>query len=52
VEAESQRWGEDLGDFDLDHLSEVSVSREKQAERERMLRSVWVWWQDLPHERS
>ena len=52
VEAESQRWGEDLGDFDLDHLSEVSVSREKQAERERMLRSVWIWWQDLPHGRS
>ncbi len=52
IEAHSQRWGEDLGEFDLDHLSEVSVSLEKQAERERMLRSVWSWWQDLPHERS
>ncbi len=52
VEAESQRWGEDLGAFDLDHLSEVSVSLAKASERERMLRSVWIWWQDLPHDRS
>jgi hypothetical protein len=52
VEAESQRWGEDLGEFDLDHLSEVSVSLDKHDERNRMLHGVWIWWQDLPHGRS
>jgi triacylglycerol lipase len=43
VAAESQRFGEDLGTYDLDHLSEVGVDSEKRAERQKFLGRVWAW---------
>ncbi len=43
VPAQSQAWGEDLGEYDLDHLSEVGVDEEKRAERQRLLSRLWDW---------
>lgn len=36
VTSASQRFGEDLGEFDLDHLSEVDVDEAKRPEREKL----------------
>jgi triacylglycerol lipase len=40
VTGESQRFGDDLGEFDLDHLSEVSSDAEKRPERYRLLSKI------------
>ncbi len=41
VPSASQRFGEDLGEFNLDHLSQVGVDEGKRAERTRLLDSVF-----------
>ena len=43
VPRESQVFGEVLGEFDLDHLSEVGLGPEKEDERSRLLGAVWKW---------
>ena len=43
VPRESQRFGDDLGAYDLDHISEVGVDTDKRIERLRFLNRVWVW---------
>ncbi len=41
IPAESQKWGEDLGEYDLDHLSEIAVDSAKRGERARFLEASW-----------
>lgn len=43
VEGESQRMGHDLGEFDLDHLSEVSMDPTKESEQIRLLKTMLDW---------
>jgi hypothetical protein len=38
-----QRFGEDLGQYDLDHLSEINADEAKRGERKRLLESVWYF---------
>lgn len=44
IPGESQKWGEDLGEFDLDHLSEIAVDPEKRAERLRLLERIQAFF--------
>jgi len=37
----NQSFGHDLGQYDLDHISEVGVELSKNAERQRLLETVW-----------
>lgn len=41
VGRDSQTWGDDLGEYDLDHLSEVAVDAAKRSERARFLARTW-----------
>jgi len=43
VPAQSQRWGADLGEYNLDHLSTVGVDRAKHLERMRFLDRYFDW---------
>jgi len=43
IPAESQRFGVDLGEYDLDHISEVSSESFKKEERQRFLNSLVPW---------
>lgn len=43
VPGSSQHFGDELGNFDLDHISEVGVDPEKRTERSRFLNAVWTW---------
>lgn len=43
VPGESQRFGEDLGELDLDHISEAGADAPKRLERHRFLDAVWSW---------
>lgn len=43
IPASSQKFGEDLGSYDLDHISEVNVDPDKSSERQRMLQSIWAF---------
>lgn len=45
IPASSQKFGEDLGSYDLDHISEVNVDPDKHSERQRMLESIWAFIQ-------
>jgi pimeloyl-ACP methyl ester carboxylesterase len=40
---ESQRFGQDLGTYDLDHLSQVARDPGKRTERQRLLRAIWAF---------
>jgi hypothetical protein len=40
VEAQAQSFGETLGSFDLDHLSEVAAHPQKSAERRRLIEAI------------
>jgi pimeloyl-ACP methyl ester carboxylesterase len=44
VPGENQRFGEDLGEYDLDHLSEIGVDLAKRSERTRWLTRVAAWY--------
>jgi hypothetical protein len=49
VAKDSQAWGDDLGEYDLDHISEVGADSPKRAERDRMMQRVWSYLnKDLP----
>jgi pimeloyl-ACP methyl ester carboxylesterase len=41
IPASSQAFGEDLGHYNLDHISEVGIDEKKKEERARLLNSVW-----------
>lgn len=41
VPATSQVFGENLGEFDLDHLSEIATDEAKRPERRRLLVKLW-----------
>lgn len=41
IEADTQTFGEDLGEYDLDHISTVSADPKKQMERSRFLDAAW-----------
>ncbi len=43
VPSSSQHFGDELGSFNLDHISEVGVDPEKRIERSRFLSAVWTW---------
>jgi pimeloyl-ACP methyl ester carboxylesterase len=43
IPAESQIHGEDLGRYNLDHISEVGVDAGKKAERFKLLDSIWAF---------
>lgn len=43
VSEKSQRFGEDLGLFNLDHLSEIGTDPEKRGERLRLLERIWEY---------
>jgi hypothetical protein len=47
VPRESQVFGKVLGEFDLDHLSEVSDDTAKRPERLKMLRAISTYWESL-----
>lgn len=51
IPSESQKFGYDLGEFDLDHISEIDLSPSKASERERFLNSVWSWIKKIEMER-
>jgi hypothetical protein len=40
IPASSQKFGQDLGSYDLDHISEVNVDPAKASERQRLLQSI------------
>ena len=48
IPGESQRFGDDLGAYNLDHLSEIGVDSGKKAERERLLEAIWNWFRSGP----
>jgi hypothetical protein len=54
VPAESQKWGDFIGEFDLDHVSEVGVDSDKKDERRRMLEAlsekIQDWWPAVPRQ--
>lgn len=41
VPAENQAFGEDLGEFDLDHISSVGIDSVKHGERRKLLGAMW-----------
>lgn len=43
IPAASQKYGEDLGSYDLDHISEVGADQEKASERQRLLEKMWAF---------
>jgi pimeloyl-ACP methyl ester carboxylesterase len=43
VPGDNQKFGDDLGELDLDHISEAGADSGKAAERKRFLDSVWTW---------
>ncbi len=43
VPGESQRFGTDLGEFDLDHISSVGVDRAQRSERLRLMEKMWSY---------
>jgi triacylglycerol esterase/lipase EstA (alpha/beta hydrolase family) len=43
VSGEGQLWGDNLGEYDLDHLSEVGVDVLHRVERGRFLNRVWSY---------
>ncbi len=45
IPEESQRLGDDLGEYDLDHISEVAADSEKRGERGKLLAAIWDWMQ-------
>ena len=47
IPASSQKFGQDLGSYDLDHISEVSTNPRKAPERQRMLQSIWAFVRSL-----
>jgi hypothetical protein len=48
VPGDSQRFGDDLGELDLDHISEAGADLAKAPERRRFLDAVWAW---MTHEK-
>lgn len=48
VPGESQRFGQDLGEYDLDHVSEVGADAPKRAERARLLDAIWSFFAPRP----
>ena len=49
VGGESQRFGEDLGEYDLDHLSEVNADGRRARERDRLLAAFWEFFRKDLH---
>jgi pimeloyl-ACP methyl ester carboxylesterase len=45
IPRDSQPFGEDLGTYDLDHISEVSTADGKTAVRQKMLTRIWKFFQ-------
>lgn len=43
VPGNNQAYGENLGEYDLDHISEVATDPEKAGERMRLLQMIWNW---------
>ena len=43
IPAASQKFGEDLGSYDLDHLTEVNIDPTKASERKRLLDRIWAF---------
>jgi hypothetical protein len=43
VPRDSQSWGDDLGEYDLDHISEVGSEPSKHAERVKFLERTWSY---------
>jgi triacylglycerol lipase len=43
IPTESQVYGENLGEYNLDHISEVGVDARKKAERFRLLDAMWAF---------
>jgi hypothetical protein len=44
VSGTNQGFGEELGEYDLDHISEVGADRLKAPERQRFLERAWVFF--------
>jgi hypothetical protein len=43
VPGDSQKFGDDLGVYNLDHISEAGADPAKAAERKRLLDAIWSW---------
>jgi len=48
VPASSQSFGDDLGEYDLDHLSEIGVDVSKRSERARLMNRLWEFFSRRP----
>jgi hypothetical protein len=48
VPVESQGFGEELGTYDLDHLSEIAVDARKRPERAKLLERIWRFFEASP----